>query len=204
VKVRRGDRKARGRPREFDADKALDRAMRVFWRKGFLGASLTDLTRAMRVSRPSLYAAFGDKEQLFRRALERYFEGPSSYAHESLRAPTARAVVEKILYGVINMLTGPGSPATCMWVRCALSSGDGRLRGEFAAQRAEGHVLLRKRFDSAVAAGDLPSGSDTDALAHLVLTVNYGLTVQATTGATRRDLERVADSIVRDWPRPNG
>jgi len=102
------------------------------------------------------------------------------------------------------MLTGPGSPATCMWVRCALSSGDGRLRGEFAAQRAEGHVLLRKRFDSAVAAGDLPSGSDTDALAHLVLTVNYGLTVQATTGATRRDLERVADSIVRDWPRPNG
>jgi len=178
--------------------------MRVFWRKGFLGASLTDLTRAMRVSRPSLYAAFGDKEQLFRRALQRYFEGPSSYAHESLRAPTARAVVEKILYGAINMLTGPGSPATCMWVRCALSSGDGRLRGEFAAQRTEGHVLLRKRFDGAVAAGDLPSGSDTDALAHLVLTVNYGLTVQATTGATRRDLERVADSIVRNWPKPNG
>ena len=119
--MRRGDKKARGRPREFDADKALDRAMRVFWRKGFLGASLTDLTRAMRVSRPSLYAAFGDKEQLFRRALERYFEGPSSYTHEALRAPTARAVVEQILYGAINMLTGPGSPATCMWVRCARS-----------------------------------------------------------------------------------
>src|ERR1700720_2208605 len=176
--------------------------MRVFWRKGFLGASLSDLPRAMRVSRPSLYAAFGDKEQLFRRALERYFEGPASYAHESLRAPTARAVVEKILYGAIDMLTGPGSPATCMWVRCALSSGDGRLRAEFAAQRTEGHVLLRQRFDSAVAARDLPSGSDTAALADLVLTVNYGLTVQATTGATRRALERVADSILRDWSPP--
>src|SRR4029077_8663646 len=100
------------------------------------------------------------------------------------------------------MRTRAGSPATCMWVRCALSSGDGRLRGEFAAQRAEGHVLLRKRFDSALAAGDLPSGSDTDALAHLVLTVNYGLTVQATTGATRKALERVADSILREWPPP--
>ena len=99
--MRLGEKKARGRPREFDADKALDRAMRVFWRKGFLSASLTDLTRAMRVSRPSLYAAFGNKEELFRRALERYFEGPSSYAHESLRAPTARAVVKNILYGAI-------------------------------------------------------------------------------------------------------
>jgi len=198
--VPRRDKKTRGRPREFDADKALERAMRVFWRKGFLAASLTDLTRAMRISRPSLYAAFGDKEQLFRNALERYFEGPSSYARESLRAPTARAVVEKILYGVINMLTGPGSPATCMWVRCALSSGDGRLRAEFAAQRAEGHALLRRRLDRAVEEGDLPAGSDTSALAHLVLTVNYGLTVQATTGATRKDLERVANAVLGDWP----
>ena len=196
----RPDKKTRGRPREFDANKALDRAMRVFWRKGFLGASLTDLTRAMRISRPSLYAAFGDKEQLFRKALVRYFEGPSSYAHESLAAPTTRAVVEKILYGAINMLTGPGSPATCMWVRCALSSGDGRLPAEFAAQRAEGHALLRRRFDSAIDAGDLPPGADTNALAHLVLTVNYGLTVQATTGATRKDLERVADAVLKDWP----
>jgi len=174
--------------------------MRVFWRKGFLGTSLTDLTRAMRISRPSLYAAFGDKEQLFHKALERYYAGPSSYAHESLGAPTARAVVEKILYGVINMLTGPGSPATCMWVHCALSSGDGRLQAEFAEQRSESHTLLRKRFDKAVDAGDLPGGSDTNALAHLVLTVNYGLTVQATTGATRSDLEGVAEAVLRDWP----
>ncbi len=174
--------------------------MRVFWRKGFLGASLTDLTRATRISRPSLYATFGDKEQLFRKALELYFVGPSSYARDSLGALTARAVAERMLYGAINMLTGPGSPATCMWVHCALSSGEGRLRSEFAAQRAEGHALLRKRFDKAVKAGDLPAGSDTNALAHLVLTVNYGLTVQATTGATRKDLQRVADAVLRDWP----
>jgi AcrR family transcriptional regulator len=198
--VPRTHRKTRGRPREFDADKALDRAMRVFWRKGFLGASLDDLTRAMRISRPSLYAAFGDKEQLFRKALTRYFEGPSSYSHEALGAATARGVVEKLLYGAINMLTGPGSPATCMWVRCALSPGDGQLSAEFAAQRAEGHVLLRKRFESSVDAGDLPRGTNTNALAHLVLTVNYGLTVQATTGARRRDLEQVAEAVLKAWP----
>jgi AcrR family transcriptional regulator len=190
----------RGRPREFDPENALDAALALFWRHGYEGTSLSALAEATGVNVPSLYAAFGNKEQLFRKALERYFEGPSSYTHESLGAPTARAVVERILYGAINMLTGPGSPTTCMWVRCALSSGEGRLRAEFVAQRAEGHALLRKRFDGAVKAGDLPTGSDTNALAHLVLTVNYGLTVQATTGATRRDLERVAEAVLQDWP----
>ena len=174
--------------------------MRVFWRQGFLGTSLTDLTRAMRISRPSLYAAFGDKEQLFHKALERYFAGPSSYAHESLGAPTARAVVEEILYGVINMLTGHGSPATCMWVHCALSSGDGRLEREFASQRAAGHAILRKRFQRAIDEGDLPVNADANELAHLVLTINYGMTVQASTGATRGDLEQIARAVLRDWP----
>jgi AcrR family transcriptional regulator len=88
-----------GRPRAFDIDQALDRALRVFWRKGYEGATLLDLTRAMGINRPSLYAAFGNKEALFRRTLERYIEGPAAYFREALEEPTARAVVERVFYG---------------------------------------------------------------------------------------------------------
>src|SRR5258707_4889016 len=98
---RKESTRALGRPRAFDAERALDSAMQVFWRKGYIGASQSDLTQAMGISRPSLYAAFGNKESLFAKVLERYFQGPSSYAREALKAPTARAVVEHLLHGVI-------------------------------------------------------------------------------------------------------
>jgi len=198
--ARKGGMTASGRPREFDTEKALRRAMQVFWRKGYIGASLSDLTEAMRINRPSLYAAFGNKEELFRKVLDLYFKEPSAYARESLQKPTARAVVEHLLYGAINMLTGRKSPSTCMWVNCALSSGGGRLRKEFAAQRNEGHELLRKRLQRAIDEGDLPVTADANELAHVVLTINYGMTVQASTGATRKDLERVANAVLKDWP----
>src|SRR5580658_1011467 len=96
-----------GRPRDFDVEKALGRAMRVFWRKGYLGTSLSDLTDAMGINRPSLYAAFGNKESLFHKVLERYAEGPSVYLSEALRAPNARAVIERLFHGVVDLLTDP-------------------------------------------------------------------------------------------------
>src|ERR1700680_2711046 len=112
---------ALGRPRAFDAEKALDRAMQVFWRKGYLGTSLSDLTDAMGINRPSLYAAFGNKKSLFRKVLDRYAKGPSVYLSEALREPTARAVVERLLHGVVDLLTDPHTPTTCMWVPRRLS-----------------------------------------------------------------------------------
>src|ERR1700726_3896377 len=110
----------RGRPREFDADKALEAALKVFCRKGFEGASLPDLTRAMGINRPSLYAAFGNKEGLFRKALDRYVEGPASYVSKALAAPTARAAAEGLLFGASAALTDPRTPVGCLAVHGAL------------------------------------------------------------------------------------
>ena len=189
-----------GRPRAFDVEKALHQAMQVFWRKGYLGTSLSDLTDAMRISRPSLYAAFGDKESLFRKALDHYAKGPSSYLDQALQEPTARAVVERLFHGVVNLLTDPRTPATCLWVHGALSCGDDSLRKEFATQRAAGLAQLTTRFKRAVADGDLSVDSDADALAHYVQTVNFGLTVQASTGATRRELLRIVELALKTLP----
>ena len=192
---------APGRPRAFDTEKALDRAMRVFWRKGYLGTSLSDLIDAMGINRPSLYAAFGNKKSLFRKVLDRYARGPSVYLSEALREPTARAVVERLFHGVVDLLTNPHTPATCMWVHGALSCGDDPLRKEFAEQRAAGLAELRIRFKRAIADDDLPADADADALACYVQTVNFGLTVQASTGATRKELLRVVETTLQTWPK---
>src|SRR3954464_3623147 len=102
-----------GRVRQFDADEALDRALEVFWRNGYEGASLPELTAAMGINRPSLYAAFGNKEELFRKAVARYAEGPAAYAGQALNEPTARGVAERLLEGAANMLTDPRTPRGC-------------------------------------------------------------------------------------------
>ena len=192
---------ALGRPRAFDAEKALDRAMQVFWRKGYLGTSLSDLTNAMGINRPSLYAAFGNKKSLFRKVLDRYSKGPSVYLSEALREPTARAVVKRVLQGVVDLLTDPRTPTTCMWVHGALSCGDDPLRKEFATQRVAGFEGLRARFRRAVTEGDLPINADVDTLANFVQTANFGLTVQASTGATRKDLLCVVAAVLQAWPK---
>src|SRR5579872_2871275 len=98
---------APGRPREFDPADALDAALRVFWEKGYDGASLSDLTEAMGITCPSMYAAFGDKEALFRKVLDRYVTGPSAYLNEALNEPTARGAIEHWLFGAIDLLTAP-------------------------------------------------------------------------------------------------
>ena len=175
--------------------------MQVFWRKGYLGTSLSDLTDAMGINRPSLYAAFGNKESLFRKALDHYAKGPSSYLSEALQEPTARAVVERLLHGVVDLLTDPRTPTTCLWVHGALSCGDDPLREQFAAQRAAGQAELRTRFKRAVADGDLPPDSDADALARYAETVNFGLTVQASTGTTRKELLRIVEIALQAWPK---
>src|ERR1700751_5340012 len=113
-----------GRPRAFDPDAALERAMHVFWAKGYEGASLSDLTQAMRINRPSLYAAFGNKEQLFRKVLDRYVDGPLAYFGKALAAPKVRDVIEQIFLGAARMAGNPRNPAGCLLVQGALACGD--------------------------------------------------------------------------------
>src|SRR4029077_8104489 len=151
-----------GRPRTFDTDVALERAMHVFWSKGYEGAALSDLTRAMRINRPSLYAAFGNKEELFRKVLDRYMNGPLALFGKALAAPKARDVIDQIFLGAANMASDPGTPAGCLVVQGALACGDaaGSVRKEIAARRAAAKAALRRRLQRAKREGDLPKNAD--------------------------------------------
>lgn len=191
-----------GRPREFDTDEALNRAMYVFWRKGYLGTSLSDLTEAMGINRPSLYAAFGNKESLFRKVLARYADGPSAYLREALKEPTARQVAERMMHGVVDLGTNPHNPPGCLWVHGTLSCGDPAdpIRQELSARRKSSEASVRKRFEQAILEGDLSADCDPAALARFVVTVNCGISVLAATGATRTELLRVVETALQAWP----
>ncbi|KOX16354.1 TetR/AcrR family transcriptional regulator [Nocardiopsis sp. NRRL B-16309] len=200
-------RKARaGRPRGFDAEEALERALVVFWRQGYEGATLTDLTRAMGITRTSMYAAFGNKEELFRRALDRYSEGPGGYVARALEEPTARAVAAGLLNGAVRATTRPGCPAGCLGVQGALATGDPghRARDVLIAWRNDAGSRVADRFRRAVAEGDLPPGTDPDRLSRYVTSLVYGISVQAASGVARDDLQQVADTVLRNWPPATG
>jgi AcrR family transcriptional regulator len=191
----------RGRPRAFDPDVALERAMHVFWAKGYEGASLSDLTRAMRINRPSLYAAFGNKKQLFGKVLDRYMDGPVAYFGKALVAPRARDVVEQIFLGTARMADDPRIPAGCLMVQGALACGDASVRNEVVARRGASDAALRRRLQRAKREGDLPKNADPAELAHYVMTVVRGMAVQSAGGASRGQLSRIAQMALRAWPK---
>jgi AcrR family transcriptional regulator len=191
-----------GRPREFDADQALDAAVEVFWRQGYEGASLNDLTAAMGLSRPSLYAAFGNKEDLFAKALERYSERHMAFVGRALEAATARDVVELFLRGFVASATDPRTPPGCLTVlgAAAASPAADPIRAALIAKRKAGEAELRARFRRARDEGDLPADADPADLAIYVTTITQGIAVQAASGASRARLDRVVDQALRAWP----
>jgi AcrR family transcriptional regulator len=190
-----------GRPREFDIDEALDKAMKVFWKQGYEGTSLTDLTEAMGINRPSLYAAFGNKEALFSKAIDRYLVCGNS-DNLALRLPTAREVVSEKLRSSAEFLADTSHPAGCMTVVTALacSPESKRVHDTLADKRLADEIRLRMRLERALIEGDLPENASPVALARYVSTVIEGMSVQARDGATREDLLEIAAMAMRAWP----
>ncbi|MFJ9732822.1 TetR/AcrR family transcriptional regulator [Streptomyces sp. NPDC101171] len=193
----------RGRPRGFDADAALDRAVEVFWRQGYEGASLTDLTEAMGINRTSMYAAFGNKEELFHQAVARYAEADMAYAREALAKPTAYEVVESFLRANADALTRADRPSGCLSVQGGLAEGgdSGRIARFLADSRLAGERALARRLARAVEEGDLPAGTDPHALARYVMVVSEGNAVHATAGAARAALHATVDIALQAIPR---
>jgi len=193
----------RGRPREFDVDAALDAALLIFWRHGYEGSSLTDLTGAMGITRPALYTAFGNKEALYIEAMNRYSGRKTEQLAKALELPTARAGVERLLINMVDGLTAGVNPAGCFLVVTAMTCGPDSqpVQDAAAACRRQSAVpALLARFDRAVDDGDLPEGTDTTGLAVYVSTVMQGLAVQAASGVGRDELHRAVAIALRAFP----
>lgn len=192
----------KGRPREFCVDMALASALRVFWSKGYEGASMTDLTEAMGITRPSLYAAFGNKESLFRKALDLYEIEKMAYMGEALEKPTARAVAEHLLRGSMENQMSSCEPRGCLGVISSVACGSEAesIREEVLARGKVAKQALIDRFDRAKADGDLPAHVDAEGLTSYIFAIVQGMAVQAGAGATRADIERLIETSMVMWP----
>ena len=192
----------RGRPREFCVEHALATALRVFWSKGYEGTSLSDLTEAMGITRPSLYAAFGNKESLFRKALDLYEREKLEYVGRALEQPTARSVAEVLLRGAIDNACRSEEPHGCLGVITSVACGaeSQSIREEVLERGKVAKRALIERFERAKTQGDLPSHVDIEALTNLLYAVVQGICVQAGSGATREELDKLVDTGLMMWP----
>lgn len=197
-----GSRRRTGRPLSFDRDAALVPAMHLFWRHGYEGTSLADLTRAMGVTPPSIYAAYGDKRGLFREALARYLANPLTPAEVIAGAPSAEAAARMMIEGSVVAFTGEATPPGCLLASAAIavSADADDVRSELAAIRGGIEAALRERIVAGVAQGELPPGTDAATLAAYVMTVIQGLSTLARDGAGREKLLGVARLALAAWP----
>lgn len=192
----------KGRPREFDLDTALTAALRVFWSRGYEGASMAELTTAMGITKPSLYAAFGNKEALFKKALDLYEREKQSFMSTALEAPTSRGVAERLLSGALQLQSSTCDPKGCLGVISTVACGAEAesIREEVIARQASLHGTLVARFERAKAEGDLPEAIDPDSLARYLKALVQGLSVQAGAGASCGELKSLVDTALQVWP----
>jgi TetR/AcrR family transcriptional regulator, copper-responsive repressor len=194
----------RGRPRQFDRDAALERAMRLFWARGYEATSINDLTAAMGIMPPSLYSAFGDKKRLFLEAVDLYQAGPGNFARRALaEEPTAERAIRRLLLDGVASFCDPSQPAGCMVVlsatNCGVEAAD--ILAELAERRTVGEQCIRDRIAKGVAAGELVDGANIDALTGLVTATFFGLSIKARDGANRDALESIVEQVMACWPR---
>ena len=192
---------SRGRPREFDTELALGAALRVFWAKGYEGASLSDLTDEMGITRPSLYAAFGNKEALFRQALDLYERDKLTYIGDAIEAPTARGVAERLLMGSVDAAT-TGDCKGCMGViaSVACQSVEPSIRDDVNTRAESSRRAIIARMQQAIDAGEFRVATEAEAITRYLLAIMQGISVQAQSGASRDELLQVADSALLSWP----
>lgn len=197
---------AKGRPRSFDVDKALDSALRLFWQHGYEGTSISQLASAMGVNVPSLYAAFGNKENLFAKVLHRYGELNGGMYHDSFKKKTSREVAEAILMGEVELVTRDETPDGCLMILGALLTSDEseNVRKMMSDMRAMAEGWIRDRFVSAKKEGDLPADADPAALACYIMALNSGIAVQAKSGVNRAQLKKMVRVAIQNWPMPPG
>ncbi len=193
-----------GRPRQFDCEQALDQAMEVFWRKGYEGTTLPDLTEAMGINRPSLYAAFGNKEELFQKVINRYCDGPGRNLERAIAQPTARKVVEALFQQQTCSTQGADRPRGCLMVQSALACGDSAhsVQKALSERRKAFQDQLTERFRRAAEEGDLPSTVAPESLTLYVCSILYGMSVLDTDGRTTEELNAVRELVLRHFPCP--
>ncbi|HEU5127670.1 MAG TPA: TetR/AcrR family transcriptional regulator [Glycomyces sp.] len=193
----------RGRPRSFDRDAALERALRVFWEHGYEPASIAALTEAMGVRPASLYAAFGDKRRLFSEAVARYQATYGAFSRAALaEEPTARGAVERMLREFAVNYTDPGHPPGCLVISGAINHGpdSAEVEEELREHRRRACAAIANRIREGVKSGELPEDTDADALADYIAVVVRGMSRSAQDGATAEELLKVAELAMSAWP----
>jgi AcrR family transcriptional regulator len=193
---------ARGRPRAFDRNGALRKAMKVFWEHGYEAASISDLTAAMGINSPSLYAAFGCKEALFREAVELCNETEGADVAAALRdLPTAREAIAEVMRHQAIAYTDPEKPRGCMIVLTATTYTERShaVHEHLADERLATEHDFRERIERGIADGDVPAGTNAATIAAFYNAVNQGMAIQARDGADRSKLSTVAESAISAW-----
>jgi AcrR family transcriptional regulator len=204
--MEKSDAKARGRPRSFDLDAALETAMRLFWEHGYEATSLAQLTEAIGVSAPSLYAAFGDKETLFLRAVERYQARGGDQTQALFgETKTARESVARTLLESAIRLTDPKFPRGCMVVLSAISVSEEaeRVQKELMKCRAGWEREMKRRIERGIKDGDVPRDANAGALASFYMAVLQGMSLHAKDGASRERLKEIGEAAMAAWPQLN-
>jgi AcrR family transcriptional regulator len=192
----------RGRPRSFDRATALEKALLAFWEHGYEATSVADLTRAMGIGAPSLYAAFGDKQALFTEVVHEYRARYGSFGDRALaEEPTARAAVERLLREAAAEYTAPDRPHGCLVVHAATNCSTPEVEALLRERRNANIAAFESRIRAGIAAGELPADTDAGALARCVGAVLQGMSQQARDGASRAELEALVDVALAGWPR---
>jgi AcrR family transcriptional regulator len=196
-----------GRKRSFSKEEALDKAMRVFWENGYAGTSLAQLTSALDINKPSLYAAFGNKEQLFTTAMEHYMDRYAAAPMQALIQTTDLPLKQRLsayLLGIIDVICDCDSPKGCMYVKSSCESGSAAVPCEITNNLQDmglaSEMALASLLEAEQRKGQLPADMQVNETTAYLLSVTYGLSVLARRGKTKEELAKVADLAVSTLP----